>query len=159
MSRPAISLRDLVYLTVGECDNGYNGAGFFASLVAPVMAAIDQGNFLQACRAAEEAAKNLPELGALAAACEFVERIDCFLATSLPGDGFALACSCRTDLELLSVLGDWLADNGRPQAAAEARHLLGLVRLETQGLGADSFGKTPLWWSQDIEPEDEMEME
>jgi hypothetical protein len=44
------------------------------------------------------------------------------------GAGAQVARDCRADLGLLPVLADWCEDNGAPAAAAEARHLYGLVR-------------------------------
>jgi hypothetical protein len=63
-------------------------------------------------------------------ACAVAERVDCFLATLETGaQSRQLASGCRDDLDGLLVLADWCEENGLPAAAAEARHLHGLVRL------------------------------
>ncbi len=75
-----------------------------------------------------ELSPDCPEWGAFLYACETAERVDCFLACLERGPGGPLARDCRRDLELLLVLADWCDENGRALAAAEARHLHGLVR-------------------------------
>jgi hypothetical protein len=62
-------------------------------------------------------------------ACELAERIDSFLAAVGRGaQGAGLAADCRECLDTLLVLADWCDDQGRPAAAAEARHLHALAR-------------------------------
>jgi hypothetical protein len=75
-----------------------------------------------------ELSPDCPDWGEFLYACETAERIDCFLACLERGPGAPLARDCRRDLELLLVLADWYDENGRPLAAAEARHLYGLVQ-------------------------------
>ncbi len=63
-------------------------------------------------------------------ACDLACRIDCFLATQEQGDeGGRLARASRENLDGLLIFADWCDENGRPAAAAEARHLHGLVRF------------------------------
>jgi hypothetical protein len=60
--------------------------------------------------------------------CGLASDIDSFLATLERGPGRELARGCRQDVDGLAVLADWCEENGLPAAAAEARHLHGLVR-------------------------------
>jgi hypothetical protein len=70
-----------------------------------------------------------PAWAAFREGCELAERIDCFLAAVGRGaQGAGLAADCRACLETLLVLADWCDDQGRPTAAAEARHLHALAR-------------------------------
>jgi hypothetical protein len=149
---PTVSLRDLVWQAANGVDDPW-----IAVLLAPVLAAAEQGDFLEARREVERVRSRALHLPAVQEACELADRLDCFLAGNFSGDGAALARSCRNDLEVLSVLADWLAENGRPQAATEARSLLDLVR----GLdfGCDPLGKPPLWWNRGVEAPEEMDME
>jgi hypothetical protein len=65
-----------------------------------------------------------------AEACDLACRIDCFLATQeRGGDGGRLGRASRGELDGLLILADWCEENGRSAAAAEARHLHGLVRF------------------------------
>jgi hypothetical protein len=69
-----------------------------------------------------------PGWSAFREACELAERIDCFLAAVGRGaQGAGLAADCRECLDTLLVLADWCDDQGRPAAAAEARHLHALA--------------------------------
>jgi hypothetical protein len=68
-----------------------------------------------------------PTWAPLHRACDLAARIDALLATLEPS-ARPLALACRDDLDGLPVLADWCDDNGQPAAAAELRHLGGLVR-------------------------------
>jgi hypothetical protein len=69
-----------------------------------------------------------PTWEALLDACELAERIDSLLGVLERGAGARLARDCRGELGLLPVLADWCDDGAAPAAAAEARHLSGLLR-------------------------------
>jgi hypothetical protein len=57
------------------------------------------------------------------------ERIDYFLATLDQGpEAKGLVRACADDAGVLPILADWCDDNGKPQSAAEARHLHSLLR-------------------------------
>jgi hypothetical protein len=72
---------------------------------------------------------NMKAAGELTEAVILAERVDYFLAAlEREGTTRQLARDCRDDLDLLLVLADWCHDAGLPRAAAEARHLHGLVR-------------------------------
>jgi hypothetical protein len=74
-----------------------------------------------------------PAWGEFREVVELVERIDCFLTVQENhGPSPQLARDCREDLNLLLVMVDYCLDQGRPLAAAEARHLHSLVCAAAQ---------------------------
>jgi hypothetical protein len=171
MSTPTLSLQDLVHHAAMQLrcqwvelhglddapDGGDEGRAYFEGMLAEVLYAVDQGDFSQTRRTAFDpyAWKQgpvIPSLEGFQHACELAERIDCLLSLPLTGFGEALARSCRDDLDTLAALADWLLENGRPNAAAEARHLLGLVRMQPRNPPLLSLGKPPGWWERGIEP-------
>ena len=171
MSAPGRSLQDLVRHAVERLRWHWadeTGPGHLetsrAALVeglALILGAAEQRDFLQARRVADGLnwhwVGDYSPLRCFQEACQLAERIDCLLALPLPGVAAALARSCRNDLDLLAVLADWLAENDRPAAAAEARHLLSLVRSQPP---PHPLGRPPDWWEDVVlEYPDEEEME
>jgi hypothetical protein len=160
MSRPALSLQDLVRHAVVEVrcrwleehkDGGPpEEQSELENLLADVLDAVEQDGFFRLCFGSLD---DLLLLKAFQATCELAERIDSFLALRFDGMGAALARACREDLEVLTVLADWHADEGRPRAAAEARHLLALVHSLPRVPPA-SARRPPEWSDRDPDPDD-----
>jgi hypothetical protein len=60
---------------------------------------------------------------------DVLDRAHCFLDTIPHQDGgAALARACRDDLDAFGILADWCEEHDQAHAAAEARHLGGLLR-------------------------------
>lgn len=71
-----------------------------------------------------------PTWAPFADACELASRIDSALdVLDIAGECGSLARAARQDLNGLWILADWCEENGRPQTAAEIRHLAGLLRF------------------------------
>jgi hypothetical protein len=170
MNNSPLSLQDLVRHAVEHhrCQwldrNGaagpQEGRSCFENALVLVLDAAEQSDFLQARRGADAVASAgwggvFPPVQSFREACELAERIDCFLTMSSTGVEAALARSCRGDLNVLAVLADWFAENDRPAAAEEARHLLTLVRLQPGEPLRFASGKPPDWWERDEVPDAE----
>jgi hypothetical protein len=178
MSDAPLSLQDLVRHAVGHlrcqwpADATANvqpdwsrwSRSEFEHALAQVLDAVEQGNF----RGARQKAADLgsaywrgvfPPEESFLDACELAERIDCFLALLSTGVAAALARSCREDLNVLAVLADWFAENNRPTAAEEARHLLSLVRLQPRDPIHFSGSRPPHWWERYEDRGEEEEFE